>query len=385
MLLPLHLNLPAAAGPGGPNPFAARGLITAFPPGIYRHRAEWAWLWQQMVFCLPFNDPVMNGGFPFGDGDRKFQCYDAGPARMGSGGRALGPVVTPAHRSGSGAPGFDGPVKHVGNAGVVFENGSSASAGSASGLRYDPALGGVAPNFWNTSGPAGGWTLAIVFRNAAGGGVGNRRLFFWKNTVISFTEGISFSDTSAQWDTFLSALTVPHVNNRRSVYVFTGRIGSPVVRQIYQDGVLLGSAANAPIGSGDLALDLGFSVDSKALFSTTAGSHLELVVVTNRYWSEGQVRQFSGEPFRFLEVRPRRRRLVEVPPFVPGPPACLTAGLSAQSRVDARAEAEERVHAGVDALARVGARAEAMGRARASISAGSRVRAHADACKPEKR
>ena len=360
--------------------FYARGQDPDFPRGVYRRKPEWSWLWQQLVFCLPFNDPVMESGIPFFSDGNKFQCWDVGPERVGSGGRALG-IGVPVTRN---VPNFytTAVPSLAGNVGIRFNNGNGA-ASTYGALDYLNVNGGQ-PMIQRNTGD--GFTLAMVYTNTQTNGT-SRRLFMMLNSFLGILEAVNITPTSINWQTFITNHVVSTSTvGIRSTFVFTGRYasaGGTPVRSIYQNGRLLGSVANAPIGHGDQGIRLGTNGVNE---NGSANGHLELLLTSNRYWGPDRVAQWSAAPFTFLEMRPRRRRFeVPVPPFVPGPPACLTAGLDVNPRAAAGLEVEPQVRAfGPSALARVHARAESLARARAGRGAGSRARGRPGACKPER-
>ena len=280
-----------------------------FPNGYYQHRPEWSWLWSQLQFCLPFNDPVANNGLPFGAGAmRPFQCWDVAHGRMGAGGTTSGHVLFHPRR-------FQGSLaepQHVGNVGVEFINPNSSTSGTAGFLYYDPTSGGL-PLPSNTN---DGMTMALVFHDLSSNGK-NRRLFHTNGNFfgseLSF-EGLDFGPTAVNWVTFLTNLSVPHLGQTRSVWVFTGRKTVPGFRAIYQDGILLGTDTTAPIGMGDMRVYLAIHPTFRGDLS--ANGILDLLVVTNRFWTDDRVRQFSANPFGFLVPRQRRRppALAEIDP-----------------------------------------------------------------------
>jgi len=300
-------------------PFDSHSYRAAAPFGRFPRHPRWRWLWDELAFCLPMNEPPSNIGFSVGAGPGKlYTLFDVGPQRMGDGGRTAG--GSPFHPS----RGFEAPSL-AGNEGPFFVNGASTGIGTASGLQWSPTNGGGNLKALWAGPPADGITFAFVWSNLASGSHQRTLLTdigdFFGSPV--FFHAINFSPTVASWQVFafpVTTLTVPTNSlNERGAYVFTMRNTVPRTRSIYRDGQLLGAdTATNFVGAGDLHLDLGYNATpgfNQAFFASQG--KLDLFLITNRVWSPERAIQWCADPFGFLSPWRRVPKQTFLPPNLP--------------------------------------------------------------------
>jgi hypothetical protein len=369
---------------GQPGLYTQFGAVghDAFPHGAYPRRQDWLWMWQQMVYCLPFNDHTRPTDGTVGSD------YDVGPYKIGDGGRPMtgGTGIYPAKGSGStsGAPGED----LAGNSPLVFPGGTSSSSGTVTAAQFNLGAGVHNPGLT----PTRDFTYLIVATPRDLGTVftgralfeswnifnASRRQAFFIGNVAPFLEMQWILNTGGS--EFVSFAWPDYFDlGDRVVFVLTQTTGEA---HIYVNGRLAGSKLALTVdmpGTGSLFLGGGFT--DKAAISGWDGS-IELFATFNQFWTADQAQIVSAQPFSFLEPEFPARPL-GAPPIPP-----VVGCVEADARLRAAVEADPNLRAAVEAGGRLRAAVEANPALRAAVEADARLRAaveaHARICPPKR-